>query len=63
MNTLSVISSSSRAGSRPLRSSADRYAGAPPAATAAIAAAFADAGYGAPHIFTVHPSQGARRDA
>ena len=34
-----------------------------PATTAAIAAAFADAGYGAPHIFTVHPSQGARRDA
>ncbi|MBD3757699.1 MAG: galactokinase [Microbacterium sp.] len=34
-----------------------------PAATAAIAAAFADAGFGAPHIFTVHPSQGARRDA
>lgn len=34
-----------------------------PAATGAIAAAFADAGFGAPHIFTVHPSQGARRDA
>ena len=34
-----------------------------PATTAAIAAAFADAGFGAPHIFTVHPSQGARRDA
>ena len=33
------------------------------AATGAIAAAFADAGFGAPHIFTVHPSQGARRDA
>ena len=26
-------------------------------------AAAADAGFGAPHIFTVHPSQGARRDA
>lgn len=34
-----------------------------PAATGAIAAALADAGFGAPHIFTVHPSQGARRDA
>jgi len=34
-----------------------------PAATAAIGAAFAEAGFGAPHIFTVHPSEGARRDA
>jgi len=34
-----------------------------PAATAAIEAAFAEAGFGAPHIFTVHPSEGARRDA
>ncbi|WP_431804356.1 galactokinase [Microbacterium sp. bgisy203] len=34
-----------------------------PAATSAIETAFADAGFTAPHIFTVHPSDGARRDA
>lgn len=34
-----------------------------PAVTAAVEAAFADAGFTAPHIFTVHPSEGARRDA
>ncbi len=31
--------------------------------TAAVERAFADAGYATPHIFTVHPSEGARRDA
>ncbi|MBN9176513.1 MAG: galactokinase [Microbacterium sp.] len=31
--------------------------------TAAVEAAFAEAGFGAPHIFTVRPSEGARRDA
>jgi galactokinase len=31
--------------------------------TAAVEAAFADAGFGAPHVFTVTPSEGARRDA
>ena len=30
--------------------------------TAAVERAFADAGYATPHIFTVHPSEGARRD-
>jgi len=30
--------------------------------TAAVETAFADAGFAAPHIFTVHPSDGARRD-
>jgi len=30
--------------------------------TAAVEAAFAAAGFTAPHIFTVHPSEGARRD-
>lgn len=34
-----------------------------PAVTAAVEAAFAEAGFTAPHIFTVHPSDGARRDA
>lgn len=34
-----------------------------PSVTAAVEAAFAEAGFGAPHIFTVHPSAGARRDA
>ena len=34
-----------------------------PAVTDAVERAFADAGYTAPHIFTVHPSEGARRDA
>ena len=34
-----------------------------PAVTAAVEAAFAAAGFTAPHIFTVHPSDGARRDA
>ncbi len=34
-----------------------------PSVTAAVEAAFAEAGFGAPHIFTVHPSDGARRDA
>ena len=29
----------------------------------AVMRAFADAGFGAPHIFTVHPSEGPRRDA
>lgn len=33
-----------------------------PAVTTAVGAAFADAGFAAPHIFTVHPSDGARRD-
>jgi len=32
-------------------------------ATAAVEAAFVDAGFAAPHIFTVHPSEGARRDS
>ncbi len=31
--------------------------------SAAVEAAFAEAGFGAPHTFTVHPSEGARRDA
>lgn len=31
--------------------------------TEAVTRAFADAGFTAPHIFTVHPSEGARRDA
>jgi len=31
-------------------------------ATARVAAAFAAAGFGAAHVFTVHPSDGARRD-
>jgi len=31
-------------------------------AAARIVAAFADAGFRAPHVFTVHPSDGARRD-
>ncbi|MGW9628317.1 galactokinase [Microbacterium sp. NPDC055521] len=31
--------------------------------TDAVAQAFADAGFGAPHVFTVHPSDGPRRDA
>ncbi len=34
-----------------------------PAVTAAVERAFADAGFTAPHIFTVRPSEGARRDA
>ncbi|RLK52446.1 galactokinase [Microbacterium telephonicum] len=34
-----------------------------PAVTAAVEQAFADAGFTAPHIFTVTPSEGARRDA
>ncbi len=34
-----------------------------PAVTAAVEAAFATAGFAAPHIFTVNPSEGARRDA
>ena len=34
-----------------------------PAVTDAVTAAFAEAGFTAPHIFTVHPSEGARRDA
>ena len=34
-----------------------------PAVTAAVEAAFAEAGFTAPHIFTVTPSEGARRDA
>jgi len=34
-----------------------------PAVTAAVEAAFAEAGFTAPTIFTVSPSQGARRDA
>lgn len=34
-----------------------------PEVTAAVEAAFAAAGFAAPHIFTVHPSDGARRDA
>ena len=34
-----------------------------PAVTAAVEKAFAEAGFTAPHIFTVHPSDGARRDA
>ncbi|MFJ4046270.1 galactokinase [Microbacterium sp. NPDC089987] len=29
----------------------------------AVTRAFADAGFGAPHVFTVHPSDGPRRDA
>ncbi len=33
------------------------------AVTDAVTAAFADAGFAAPHIFTVTPSEGARRDA
>ncbi len=33
------------------------------AVTAAVEQAFAAAGFTAPHIFTVHPSEGARRDA
>ncbi|MGB4779711.1 galactokinase [Microbacterium sp.] len=32
-------------------------------ASAAVEAAFAAAGFGAPHVFTVRPSEGARRDA
>jgi galactokinase len=32
------------------------------AVTEAVTQAFADAGYAAPHIFTVQPSEGARRD-
>lgn len=31
--------------------------------TDAVTRAFADAGFGAPHVFTVHPSGGPRRDA
>ena len=34
-----------------------------PAVTAAVKKAFAEAEFTAPHIFTVHPSDGARRDA
>ncbi|WP_455134000.1 galactokinase [Microbacterium aurum] len=34
-----------------------------PAVTAAVESAFAAAGFTAPHIFTVRPSEGARRDA
>ena len=34
-----------------------------PAVTTAVEEAFAEAGFTAPHIFTVHPSDGARRDA
>ncbi len=34
-----------------------------PAVTTAVEAAFARAGFAAPHIFTVSPSEGARRDA
>lgn len=34
-----------------------------PSVTAAVEAAFAEAGFMAPHIFPVHPSEGARRDA
>ena len=33
------------------------------AVTDAVTAAFAEAGFTAPHIFPVHPSEGARRDA
>ncbi|HYP74295.1 MAG TPA: galactokinase, partial [Microbacterium sp.] len=32
------------------------------AVTDAVTAAFQGAGFAAPHIFTVHPSEGARRD-
>ena len=34
-----------------------------PDVTAAVEAAFAEAGFAKPHVFTVHPSAGARRDA
>ncbi|WP_394279641.1 galactokinase [Microbacterium sp.] len=36
--------------------------GAVATATAAVEKAFADAGFGAPHLFTVRPAEGARRD-